>query len=43
VAAPGRGRLTATAGDLFFGLRPPLVIDTQHIDEAVAVLRQVLA
>jgi acetylornithine/N-succinyldiaminopimelate aminotransferase len=42
-AAHSRGLLIATAGDDVIRLLPPLVIDTQHVDAAIATLRQVLA
>jgi acetylornithine/N-succinyldiaminopimelate aminotransferase len=42
-AAHGRGLLTATAGDDVIRLLPPLIIDTHHVDAAVATLREVLA
>ncbi|MBX0326773.1 aspartate aminotransferase family protein [Oscillochloris sp. ZM17-4] len=41
-AAHSHGLLVATAGDDVIRLLPPLVIDTQHIDAAVAALREVL-
>lgn len=37
------GLLVATAGEDVVRLLPPLIVETQHIDEAIAKLRQVLA
>jgi acetylornithine/N-succinyldiaminopimelate aminotransferase len=41
-AAQRRGLLVAPAGDDVLRLLPPLIIEPAHVDEAVAVLRQVL-
>lgn len=41
-AAQGRGLLVATAGEDVVRLLPPLIVEPQHVDESVAVLRQVL-
>jgi acetylornithine/N-succinyldiaminopimelate aminotransferase len=41
-AAHGHKLLVATAGDDVIRLLPPLVIDTQHVDAAIAALREVL-
>ncbi|MEI8165733.1 MAG: aspartate aminotransferase family protein [Chloroflexales bacterium] len=41
-AAQHHGLLVATAGDDVLRLLPPLIIAPTHVDEAIAVLRQVL-
>ncbi len=41
-AAHGAGLLLATAGEDVIRLLPPLIVETSHIDEAIAVLRQIL-
>lgn len=41
-AAQERGLLVATAGDDVLRLLPPLIIEPCHVDESIAVLRQVL-
>jgi acetylornithine/N-succinyldiaminopimelate aminotransferase len=41
-AAQGHKLLVATAGDDVIRLLPPLVIDTHHVDAAIAALREVL-
>lgn len=41
-AAQERGLLVATAGDDVLRLLPPLIIEPRHVDESIAVLRQVL-
>jgi acetylornithine/N-succinyldiaminopimelate aminotransferase len=42
-AAHSQGLLVATAGDDVIRLLPPLVIDTGHVDAAIAKLREVLS
>jgi acetylornithine/N-succinyldiaminopimelate aminotransferase len=41
-AAQAHKLLVATAGDDVIRLLPPLVIDTQHVDAAIAALREAL-
>jgi len=42
-AAQRQGLLVATAGDDVIRLLPPLIIDTQHVDAAIAALRAALS
>jgi acetylornithine/N-succinyldiaminopimelate aminotransferase len=41
-AVQGRGLLVATAGEDVLRLLPPLIIEPRHVDESIALLRQVL-